>query len=152
LVGVALVTDALDGFLARRWTAETALGRRLDRWGDVLTMSFAAIGVSLIWPDEIGREWLWVLVALAGYAVGGVRRFTQPRTTPPPSWRMKALGLPVPLSLVVLLAEGMAWPFRVAAVVQLATGVIGIVRGRRGNAGSVGGDLSLPAKRRGATG
>ena len=146
LVGAALVTDALDGFLARRWEVETALGRRLDRWGDVLTMSFAAIGVGLLWPDAIGSEWLWVLIALAGYAAGGVRRFAQPSITPPPSWRMKALGLPVPLSLVALLAMGMAWPFRVAAVLQLVVGVGTFARVSRGGA------LAGEAKRRDATG
>ncbi len=122
LVAVALATDALDGFLARRWSAETALGRRLDRWGDVLTMSLSAVGVSFIWPNEVEQEWIWVLLAFAGYAADGVRRFVQPTTVPAPNWILKALGWLVPLALAGFLIGGEAWPFHAAAVLQAVVG------------------------------
>jgi phosphatidylglycerophosphate synthase len=119
LMGVALLTDALDGALARRWGAKTEIGRRLDHWGDALTMTLGALGIYFLWPGEIEAEWQAALLALVGYAVLGVdrlwRRPDLERT--PNAWgRLSALAVPV--SLVLLIIDWSPWPFRAAATLQ----------------------------------
>lgn len=124
LLATGLVTDAVDGSLARRWRAESELGRRLDRWGDGLTMIMAATGVFFLWPHIVEQQWEWVLVALAGYALVGLQRWSLPahaKSRPP--WWVKALSFAVPVSLVPLVLGTAAWPFHVAAVVQVALGL-----------------------------
>ncbi|HZL45548.1 MAG TPA: CDP-alcohol phosphatidyltransferase family protein, partial [Opitutaceae bacterium] len=50
VLGIALLTDAFDGYLARRWGAESDLGRRLDSWGDYVVTSAAVVGIWRLWP------------------------------------------------------------------------------------------------------
>jgi len=124
VLGFALATDAFDGYFARRSHAESELGKRLDRWGDGLTTSMAAVGVALIWPQIVSREWPWVTVALVGYLAIGLQRLLEaPRVVTYPTWWAKLFGLVVPLTLVPLLAGWEAWPFHVAAVLQALAGL-----------------------------
>jgi hypothetical protein len=67
LLVMALVTDALDGTLARRLGVASVVGQRLDRWGDGLTAVCGACGVAFLWLEIVEREWVWSLVALFGY-------------------------------------------------------------------------------------
>ena len=159
LLAVALATDALDGFLARRWGSETPLGRRLDRWGDGLTTTAAIAGVGLIWPQVVSREWRWMLVAAGGYLLIGIERVTRaPLNATPPGWVAKTLGAASPLSLVPLLVGWTPWPFRIAAILQLGIGVgkffkappgLGFSGGRAEAGPAKGAGLDwLPARRR----
>ena len=125
LLVVAVLTDMFDGFLARRWRAETAMGRRLDHWGDALTMSLGALGIFFLWPDNLEREWLWVLTALAGYlAIGIDRLWRRPDHARHPSWWERILALIPPLSLIPLITEWSPWPFRAAAVLQVLVALL----------------------------
>lgn len=119
LFGITLTTDVLDGALARRWRAATNLGARLDRWGDGLTMISTAAALQFLWPNVIEAEWPWMLVALAGYLLIGVRRVLLPKDfASHPRWYSIAVSWFVPLSLVPLLMAGNPWPFRYAVVVH----------------------------------
>jgi phosphatidylglycerophosphate synthase len=120
LLVVAVLTDSIDGFLARRWRAETAMGRRLDHCGDALMMSLGALGVFFLWPESVEREWPWVLIALTGYlAIGVDRLWRRPGQVRHPSWWERILALIPPLSLVPLITDWSPWPFRAAAVLQV---------------------------------
>lgn len=124
LLGVALITDALDGFLARRWRAESRVGRRLDYWGDAITMSLGALGLFFLWPEPVEQEWIWVLVAVAGYMALGVDRlWRRPDQMKPPAWWRRILSLALPLSLIPLILGWSPWAFRVASVLQVLLAV-----------------------------
>jgi CDP-diacylglycerol--glycerol-3-phosphate 3-phosphatidyltransferase len=119
LLGTALVSDAVDGRIARLWQAETPLGARLDQWGDALTMIATAIGIDFLWPGVIETEWTWALVALAGYLLIGVKRLLSASdAVKRPTWYSTAISWFIPLSLIPLLVAGNPWPFRYAAVVH----------------------------------
>lgn len=124
LLSAALLTDLMDGVIARAWKAETALGRRLDRWGDGLTMILGAVGIVFLWLDIVEREQGWVLVALGGYGLIGLHRWLQPATamSRPRGWQ-KLAGLIVPVSLIPLLTNWDALPFHVAAAAHAAVGL-----------------------------
>lgn len=119
LLGISLLSDLADGLIARRLHAETTLGGRLDRWGDGLTMIAASVGVEFLWPSVVETEWTWVLIALAGYLLIGVRLVLLPTDfVSRPKWYASAVSWFVPLSLIPLLLAANPWPFRYAAVVH----------------------------------
>lgn len=54
------LTDALDGYLAKRWDCRSKLGENIDALGDVALSGGALLGLTVagVWP-------FWVLVAAA---------------------------------------------------------------------------------------
>ncbi len=129
LLTVTLVTDALDGVLARRWKAETELGARLDHWGDALTASLGAVGVFFLWPQVVEREWVSAAVAVGGYLLAGAGRVMQPEDSPNCRGPVaKLLSLFLPVSLLPLVNDVAAWPFQAAAALQLALGVWRVIQ------------------------
>jgi phosphatidylglycerophosphate synthase len=58
---LALLTDVADGFLARKYGAETIIGKHLDRWADKLLYAF------VIFPTLINHGYhVWLGVFVAG--------------------------------------------------------------------------------------
>ena len=62
LVVISLITDALDGFIARVFGQTTTLGARLDSRADELTLGVAVVGAFVFertsfWPD---LPWLYL--------------------------------------------------------------------------------------------
>ncbi len=48
LIIINLATDALDGYIARRWKQETSLGAKLDSIGDLMTDFLALLGLAVL--------------------------------------------------------------------------------------------------------
>ena len=70
---VALVTDWLDGYLARKWDAGSAFGRVVDPFADKILVLGAFIffaGKNFIIPEgaEHGRASVWVVKTITGVA------------------------------------------------------------------------------------
>jgi phosphatidylglycerophosphate synthase len=119
LVAVSLLTDALDGFFARRWNAYSELGRKLDSAADYVTLMTGAAGIALLWPDAMHRELPWVLAGMGaffGVLVFGFARFGRPLGYH--TWATKILALAMALSLIPLLADWTARPFHVLVGLQ----------------------------------
>lgn len=143
LLAVALVTDACDGALARAWKADSALGCRLDRWGDGLTAVLGAIGVFFLWPAEVEGEWQAALGALAGYALLGLQRWlVPPALATPTRWWCRLAGWAVPVSLALWLGLGNPWPFRAAAALHLVMAVGRLLAAWSSRPGAPGADQS----------
>jgi len=58
LLAVSFFTDAIDGWLARRFKVNSLLGARIDSIADDLTVLVAILGVILYRPDFLRSEWL----------------------------------------------------------------------------------------------
>jgi phosphatidylglycerophosphate synthase len=65
LLVVSFLTDALDGFLARKLKAHSILGARFDSIGDDLTALAAIIGLFVFQPDFLLKHWLPIAIMLA---------------------------------------------------------------------------------------
>lgn len=65
LLALSFLTDAFDGFLARKLKNESDWGARLDSIGDDLTFAVAVTGLAITRPAFIMQEWLIVAVLLA---------------------------------------------------------------------------------------
>ncbi len=124
LLVAALLTDALDGFLARRLNAYSELGRKLDSVGDYLTMVTGIAGIGLLWPHVIQRELAGVVVGLVSFfaviVYGLVRLGRAPCYH---TWASKALAVACAFSLVPLLADWTPVPFRTVMARRVVCGV-----------------------------
>ena len=55
---INLITDILDGFIARRFNMETEFGARLDSLADIGTYAMAFIGMIVLESDFVGVHWM----------------------------------------------------------------------------------------------
>ncbi|HZI30154.1 MAG TPA: CDP-alcohol phosphatidyltransferase family protein, partial [Gemmatimonadaceae bacterium] len=61
----ALLSDVLDGALARRLGASSETGRLLDSWADLLIALVSFAGATLLWPDTMREEAGYFALVLA---------------------------------------------------------------------------------------
>jgi len=124
LLAAALLTDAIDGYLARRLNAETDFGRKLDSAADYATMLIGIAGIALLWPDIMRRELPWVFAALGAFFAVIVYGFVRLGRAPCyHTWASKAFAVACALSLIPLLAEWTAAPFHAAIALQVLAGI-----------------------------
>jgi len=69
---IAAVTDALDGFLARRWNAVSVFGRVMDPFADKLLVlgAFVVMAGPQFWAADAGRQSTGVLPWMAVVILG----------------------------------------------------------------------------------
>ena len=66
VLGVCLISDALDGYLARKLNQTSELGAKLDSWGDALTYAAMILGLYLLWPINLSADGYIVLLSTFG--------------------------------------------------------------------------------------
>jgi phosphatidylglycerophosphate synthase len=124
LLVVALATDALDGFLARRLRAYSDLGRKLDSVADYLTLFVGLAGLALLWPEVVRRELAWIATALTAFFAAMVYGILRLGRAPfYHTWGSKGSAVACALSLVPLLAGWSAAPFHAVVVFQAIVGL-----------------------------
>lgn len=64
-IAISLVTDLLDGIIARVFNMKTAIGARLDSWADTGTYICAFLAIYLFKWEEIKAYWLVLLIFFA---------------------------------------------------------------------------------------
>jgi CDP-diacylglycerol--glycerol-3-phosphate 3-phosphatidyltransferase len=120
----ALLSDVLDGALARRLGASSETGRMLDSWADLLIALVSFVGATLLWPDTIRREaWYFALVltALVIPNAWGLLRFR--RLLGYHTISAKGSGVILAISTLLLFTGLTPVPFRVAAFVEFAVAI-----------------------------
>lgn len=116
LLALSFLTDAADGFLARRLGQTSELGARLDSWGDFAVYLSLPVALWWLWPDLVLREAPFIAAIAASIVLPGVvalakfRRLTSYHT-----WAVKLAVLLVACGLLVLFLGGPPWLLRVAA-------------------------------------
>lgn len=118
----SLVSDVLDGFFARLLNQHTALGGRLDSWADLSVYLATPLCVWWLWPEIVQREAPWVLLVVAGYLLPLLFGLLKYRRLPSyHTWAAKAAAWLLCLGGLVLVLDGPAWPFHLAALVLAAS-------------------------------
>lgn len=124
LFGLGLISDVVDGALARRLKLESDFGARLDQWGDFalwLTLPFSAWW---LWPDIVRRESFYVLVAIPAMVVPTLIAYAKYGAVPGyHTWSVKFGANAMAVAAPLLLIFDVAWPFRFAALFQLVCAV-----------------------------
>jgi phosphatidylglycerophosphate synthase len=64
LLVVSFFTDAIDGFLARKFNANSVLGAKLDSMGDDLTILAAVIGLAVAKTEFLKEHWIIFAIPL----------------------------------------------------------------------------------------
>jgi phosphatidylglycerophosphate synthase len=72
LLGVSFFTDAIDGFLARKYKVTSKLGSKLDSIGDDLTMLVGIIGLFVYRYDFIKEQKVLIFILLALFLIQNV--------------------------------------------------------------------------------
>ena len=124
LLAVALITDVLDGYLARRLKAFSQFGRKLDSIADYTTLFVGLVGVILLWPEIVKREWPWFAAVMGSFFFAMIFSFVRLGRAPCyHTWASKATVAGCALSLIPLLAGWTATPAHIVATLQVLVGV-----------------------------
>jgi len=67
LFGLMLLSDALDGYVARKMNQTSKLGARLDSYGDIVTYLSIPIAAWWLWPDIIRHEFYYIVTVISIY-------------------------------------------------------------------------------------
>jgi cardiolipin synthase len=110
-------TDVLDGFLARTLNQTTAMGSRLDSWGDFTIYSTMAICAWILWPDIITEELFSYVAIVFSFTVPVIVGLIKFKTiTSYHTWTVKVAVVVTFIGYILLFGGWLDWPFRVAAV------------------------------------
>lgn len=123
-IALSVFTDLLDGFLARRLNHITALGARLDSWGDFTVYSTMAVSAFILWPETVIRHRDACLAIVLSFTVPtliGLIKFKS--LTSYHTWSVKlAVGVTI-LGYGSLFTGLLNWPFTLAAVLCVVAAV-----------------------------
>ena len=72
---VAAVTDFLDGYLARKWQQQSALGRMLDPIADKVLVSVVLLVLAADGVMDGGHIWAAIIILAREVLVSGLREF-----------------------------------------------------------------------------
>lgn len=117
LLAVTLLSDAVDGFVARSLHEATELGTRLDSWGDLVIYLTIPLCAWWLWPDIIRREALFILLVIAAFIVPlvvGLIKFGC--LTSYHTWAAKTVAVLMSVSIFLLFLTDIAWPFRLTVL------------------------------------
>ena len=112
---ISMLTDAGDGFIARRFNQSTSLGAKLDSWADLATQLALPLCGWWLRPEVVRQEAPFlaagIFVYFAAIAIGFLkfRRLTNYHT-----WGGKFSAIAVAVAVIVFFANGPGWPFRIA--------------------------------------
>ena len=124
----SLISDVIDGYLARKFNATSELGAKLDTWGDMATYLTVPLCAWWLIPDLVRKEFVFVLIVIASYVIPifvSLLKFR--KTAYYHTWIAKcAAGLMSASVFIIFIAE-ITWPFRVAALVQVVVAFEGIL-------------------------
>lgn len=122
--GLGLVSDVLDGVLARRLGQESQLGARLDQWGDFALWLCLPFGAWWLWPEIVRRESAYIILAIVAMVLPTAIGYAKYRAVPGyHTWSVKCGAVLMGVGGLLLLAFDLAWPFRIAALFQLVCAV-----------------------------
>lgn len=67
LLAISLVSDVLDGYVARKLQQTSELGAKLDSWGDILTYGAMISALFLIWPAIFSEQAGFLFAAMFSF-------------------------------------------------------------------------------------
>ena len=119
LLAVSLLSDSIDGFIARRLNEASELGTKLDSWGDLATYLTVPLCAWWLWPEILKREAFFVLLVIGAYIVPLMAGFVKFQRLPSyHTWAAKTAAVLMSFAVLILFIVDIAWPFKCAAIVQ----------------------------------
>lgn len=115
LFAFSILTDCLDGYLARRLHQVTRLGATLDSWGDCAVLITLPFGAFRIWPETVRAELPFIVIGMVSYLVPtllGILKYGLPPNYH--TWGAKLSTVMLSLSLLTLFTIGNPWLLRLS--------------------------------------
>ncbi len=107
LFGLMLLSDALDGIIARVLDQTSELGARLDSYGDILTYLSTPLAVWWLWPDLIKKEIYYIIAAIIIYVLPSVFSLIKfGKLASYHTWITKFSAVMMSIGVVILLGFG----------------------------------------------
>ncbi|HPF13719.1 MAG: CDP-alcohol phosphatidyltransferase family protein [Planctomycetes bacterium] len=117
-----VLTEWLDGFLARRLHVTSALGARLDTVADGIFYGSLLAALVVLRPTLVRHEWVWVACAVVSYGLSWIASWFKFRCLPSyHTWAAKGAWVVVGAGMVSLVTGWSAWPFRIAMTCVVLT-------------------------------
>ena len=121
IFGAMLLSDALDGFLARILHQTSDLGAKLDSYGDIATYLTLPPSIYLLWPDLFARERGYIAVALILYILPALFSLAKFKTLASyHTWLTKLSAIVMSVAIVLLLL------FHESGLFHLAVWLLGV--------------------------
>jgi phosphatidylglycerophosphate synthase len=79
LLAFSFFTDAIDGYLARRYKVVSVMGAKLDSWADDLTVITGVIGLFVLRPEFARQESIWLVLLLVLFITQVIAAFIRYR-------------------------------------------------------------------------
>jgi CDP-diacylglycerol--glycerol-3-phosphate 3-phosphatidyltransferase len=115
LFGIGLVSDLLDGVLARWLGLESNFGAQLDQWGDFALWVSFVVGAMWLWPEVVRREAPYAALGIACLLLPTAVAYAKYRSVPGyHTWLAKLTSVLMGITVPLLLIFDFAWPFRIA--------------------------------------
>ena len=119
LLFVSLLSDAVDGYIARRFNVSSKLGARLDSLGDMAIYLTVPICAWWLWPQILKQEALFVLIVIAAYIVPLIAGLIKFRKIPSyHTFGAKIAAVFMSTAILFLFLFEFPWIFRIAAIFQ----------------------------------
>jgi len=120
VLAAAFATDAIDGFLARRFRLESALGAKLDSRADMALWLSLPVATWLLRPQFVHEQAAAIAILLASLALplaAGLAKFR--RVPSYHTWLAKGTAIVLAGALLSIFLDGPLWPFRLATVLAV---------------------------------
>ncbi|HYD21686.1 MAG TPA: CDP-alcohol phosphatidyltransferase family protein [Flavipsychrobacter sp.] len=122
MLAVSFFTDAIDGFLARKYKVSSVMGARLDSIADDLTILVAIIGVFKLKPEFVRQELVLIIIMLALVVIQTVMALVRYKKVSSFHTYLAKLAAVLQGSFLILLffvSQTPLWLFYIAVVVTI---------------------------------
>jgi len=120
VLAVALSTDAIDGYLARKLNQVTTLGTTLDSVGDMAMYLTIPPCAWLLWPELIKQDYIYIVIAISAFIIpmiGGFIKFG--RMPSYHTWLAKITTILLSITVLIWFAIEIVWPFKISVFIQV---------------------------------
>lgn len=112
---LSVLTDAADGFIARRFNQATSLGAKLDSWADLSTQLSLPFCGWWLRPEVVRAEASFLASGIFFYFAAIIIGFMKfRRLTSYHTWGGKLSAVAVGAAVIVFFANGPGWLLRIA--------------------------------------
>jgi len=119
ILAVSLLSDAIDGFIARKFMVTSKTGTMLDSWGDFVTYVTVAVCAWRLWPEILQQEALFVVTGIAFFILPVIAGSIKFKKLPCyHTWAAKIQAVMMCIAIFILFITGIAWPFQCAVIFQ----------------------------------
>ena len=117
---LALSTDAIDGYFARKLNQVTTLGTTLDSIGDTAMYMTILPCAWLLWPELIMQNIEYIIIVMLAFIVPMIAGFIKFGRMPSyHTWLAKITTVLLSVTVFIWFATEIFWPFKISVFIQV---------------------------------